>query len=71
MLVKMGTKAMMKLRIQMPTINEITTFRLKIEHFSGNNTLRLFGKNLEARRSQVYNRVFLGEIEQKYLDIYI
>ena len=29
MLVKMGTKAMMKLRIQVERIKEITTFRLK------------------------------------------
>ena len=30
MLVKMGTKAMMQLRIQIPTIREITTFRLNV-----------------------------------------
>ena len=29
MLLKIGTKAMMKLRIQVPRIREMTTFRLK------------------------------------------
>ena len=47
----------------------LETFGLVYHH--GNNTLRVFDKNLEVRRSQVYNRVFLGDIKKRYLDFHI
>ena len=70
MLVKMGTKAMMKLRIQMPTINEITTFRLKIERFSGNQSQCGTAQTMELNAENNYfckeetNKWVLPQIEK-------